>query len=1221
MSRFKGLLYGVFAIVCLMPVLTGTAFSAPSANISLPVIFEQGVVPGEFVGRAAGRVARISGDEISLNGIALRFLRTQESPWNSRNALPGHSTYLIGPKSQWRTAAQYSSLQRMGIYAGIDVVLHGSSAGMEYDFAVAPGAATRSIRFALDGARAVMIDHDGSLVARNDIGNLRLKAPIAYQNIGGQRRDVPARFVLRNGEAGFALGAYDSKLPVIIDPVLEYMSVLGGSGTDVATAVTTDSAGNVYVAGTTNSTNFPVTSTALESPMGPINQDVFVTKMDPRGVTILYSVYFGGSQSDSPGGIQVDSSGAVYLAGLANSSDFPVTSGAYNPSGATAPECFATKLNATGTAFVYSALLGSCGNGSEQAIAIDSAGDAYITGFAGTGFPTTPGAFTVTASTSTGFALELNPQGTTALYSTFIPGSTPEAIAVDTAGTAYITGVTNPYSSFVTSPGAAQTVYGGGQTDAIVLRLSADGSTLLFSTFLGGSQSDNALAIAVDATGAVYVGGWTSTSGPPGPNPFPITAGAAFRTLLQQSIGFLTKLNPTGTQFVFSTYLGNQSSIGDGSAITVDANGNIYVAGHSEQGSALTENGVGRGAAEPGIDVLKFSADGTMLLESNFVAFSTGANRNGFWFQKKILAPRRVGEPVDTTSLQALYVVGSEDQPGAAISDSGRVFGPGGSTDASIMKVDMSTESSDEFQVDATYLLYNSVLGPDFNFVPSTKTISLTSSGAPLPFHIVTPSTISVSQTDGTTPAQVAVTYTPTQQSTADPLLIITPGAKESYKLLAVANGGGNANWSVPSAVQIQADPTTGLGTATLNASFALNTEFGSAQNNVPFFVQPVGNGSFPSWLQVSPTSGTTPMTITLTGNASGLSGAQSTQIQLAAGPATTTINVYLVPNSAPANLTVTPLSLEFNFPAGATATESQQIIVGSTGVPLLFAFGTPPTGITYTPDSGTTPTTVTVTADPTQLPSGSSNQFGTLSVPGTGTTAVFSLGTEIGSTSIAVSQIFDSNPPNISVGALVNILGAFDTNGQTFTAVDFPWPTTLGGYQVTINGVPLPLASVSSGSIETQMPFDLAPGQVDVAVTDPNGNVLTAMVPVVASKLTAISNPAAAYKLDGSVVSPDNPVAPGDMVVLEFTGQGKIFPPVAPGSIPVPGERAHLGEQISATIGGMPASVQSTAMSATMPGVLVVEVQVPNLHTDDYYAQVTLGIGTSPVIPVSIQK
>lgn len=118
----------------------------------------------------------------------------------------------------------------------------------------------------------------------------------------------------------------------------------------------------------------------------------------------------------------------------------------------------------------------------------------------------------------------------------------------------------------------------------------------------------------------------------------------------------------------------------------------------------------------------------------------------------------------------------------------------------------MNAESSDEFQVDATYLLYDTVLGPTFNYLPSTKTISLTSTSAPLPFHIVTPSTISVSQTDGTTPAQVAVTYTPAQQSTADPLLIITPGAKERYKLLAVSNGGGNANWNVPSSVQKRED-------------------------------------------------------------------------------------------------------------------------------------------------------------------------------------------------------------------------------------------------------------------------------------------------------------------------------------------------------------------------------------------------------------------------------
>jgi uncharacterized protein (TIGR03437 family) len=1217
MFHSRGASWEFFAIVCLLSALTGTALSAASANISMPVVFEPGFAPGEYVGRAAGRVARISGDEISFNGIALRFSGTRKSPWKSGDALPGHSSYLIGSKPQWRTVAQYSSLHRSGIYSGVDVVMHGSPDGMEYDFALAPGATAQSIRFVFDGSPTVTIDRDGALVARNDMSDLRLKAPIAYQIVAGNRRDVLVRFEKRaTGEAGFALGAYDAKLPLVIDPVLEYMSVLGGSGLDAATTVTTDSAGNVYVAGTTESTDFPRTSTALPSAVSASNSNVFVTKMDPRGVTILYSVYFGGSGNDSPGGIQVDRSGAAYLAGLTDSTDFPVTAAAYNQASPPLASCFATKLNPAGTAFVYSALLGPCQLQSTQAIAVDSSGDAYVTGSANTGFLTTPGAFN--GSSGGGFALELNPQGSAPVYSTFLPSATPDAIQVDATGTAYIAGSTSGNGGFVTTPDAAQTVPGG-DMDAFVLRLSIDGSGLLYSTLLGGSNYDNAQAIAVDSTGAVYVTGTASSGSPNGPNPFPITAGAAFRTP-GESIGFLTKLNPSGTQFVFSTYLSNQSTTFAGEAVALDNGGNVYVAANGTETAGLADVDSDYLVRVPVVNVLKFSANGTMLLESKLFALSDGANPAAFWFQQKVLAPKRVGDAVDSVSSQALYVVGYENQPGAAISDSDRVFGPGSSVDASIMKVDLSAESTDEFKVDATYLLFDSLLGPDFNYLPSTKTISLTSSGAPLPFHIVTPSTISVSQTDGTTPAQVAVTYTPTQQSTADPLLIVTPGAKESHKLLAVSNGG-RAGWSVPSNVQIGADPTTGMGTATMTAAFTLTTEFGEIQDNVPFFVQPVGNSTFPSWLQVTPTSGTTPTTITFTGNASGLTGLQFTQIRLSFGPASTTINVYLLPNSAPANLTVTPQSLQFNFPTGATATQSQQVTVGSTGAPLAFAFGTPPTGITYTPDNGTTPATITVTADPTQLPSGTSNEIGRLSVPSTATGAALNLGTQIGPTSIGVAQIFNANPPDIAVGALIGIGGSFDTNGQTFTAVDFPWPTTLGGYQVMVNDVTLPLASVSPEAIQTQMPFDLAPGPATVTVEDPNGNLLTSTVTIVASQLTVISSSAAAYKLDGSVVSPTNSVAPGDTILLEFTGQGKIFPPVAPGSVPVPGQRAFLGEHLSATIGGLPAAVQSTAMSSTMPGVVVIGIRVPDLHSDDYYAQVTLGTQTSPTIPVHVEK
>ncbi|HEX4808366.1 MAG TPA: SBBP repeat-containing protein [Bryobacteraceae bacterium] len=1214
MSRPLGLFRGFVAIAYLMPVLSGAAKAATSTNVSLPVVFEPGVVPGEFTGRAAGRVAHIAGDEISFNGMALRFSGTQTSPWNPEVALPGHSSYMIGPKSSWRTVQQYGTLHRNGIYSGVDLVMHGSAAGMEYDFVVAPRAATDPIRFALNSAREVTIEPNGSLVARSENGDLRLKAPVAYQNIAGQRREIEVHFAMRGSkEVGFKLGPYDTKLPLIIDPVLEYMSVLGGVATDIATAVTTDSAGDVYVTGTTGSKNFPRTSTALPSGVNLLNDDAFVTKMDPRGLTILYSVYFGGTANDMPSGIQVDAAGEVYLTGVTSSSDFPVTSGAYNLVSSGPNSCFATKLNATGTAFVYSALLGPCA--SAAAIAIDSTGDAYVTGDPETGFPTTPGAFNRTALGA--FALKLNPQGTALVYSTLLPGSRANALAIDSTGTVYVAGQTISGGGFVTTPEAAQIVPGGA-TDAFVLRLSADGSGLLYSTLLGGPGFDAANAIAVDPSGAVYLTGSTSSSSSIGPSAFPVTPGVAFQTPKQNS-GFLAKLNPSATQFPFSTYLDSQSTRGGGEAVALDGSGNVYVAENTSQTTSFAENTEYPAVSMAGINILKFNTTGTSLLQSAFFPLPNLGNPTAFWFENKGLASERVGDPVETpatSSIQALYVVGSQQQPGVAISNSDRVFGPGGLVDASIMKVDMNLESSDEFQVDATYLLYNSQLGSNFNYLPSTKTISLTSSGAPLPFHIVTPRTITVSQTDGTTPAQVALTYTPTQSNIADPLLIVIPGAKEGYKLLAVANGGGLPAWSVPSTVQIPANPSTGIGAATFTASVVIPNEFGSTPQSVPFSIQ---LGGAPSWLQVIPTSGTTPATITLTGNANGFNNVQSASINLLSGSIFQSITVSLVPNAAPANLTVTPQLLQFNFPSGANAPQSQQITIGSTGVPLSFTFGTAPTGIIFTPNSGSTPGTVTVTADPTRLPSGFDNKIALLSVPGTGTTAVLNFDTTVGSTLIAVNQINDITAPDIALGALVDITGWFDTDGKTITAPGVPWPTTLGGFQVKFNNVPIPLESVSPRSIRAQMPYVL--GSANVTIEDPSGNTGILPVRLVSSNLTAFPNPAVAYKLDGSTVSPTNPVAPGDTVVLEFTGQGKIFPPVAPGTVPVPGQKAFLSQSIAATIGGKAAVIQSTAMSATMPGVLVVNVQVPDLHSDAYLVQLSSGSVVSTPVPIVVQK
>jgi hypothetical protein len=368
--------------------------------------------------------------------------------------LTGKSNYFIGsdPK-KWRTGVpNYAKVQYRNAYPGVDVIYYGNQQQLEYDFVVSPGADPRMITLELgvDARRKthLKIAGNGDLMVPTPGGEVRFHKPIVYQDDESGRHAIKGRWSLRGAHrAGFEIAAYDAKKPLVIDPVLSYSTYLGGSGNDDAQGVAVDSAGNTYVTGGAASLDFPTVH-----PFQPTNHgktDTFVTKLDPTGSTLISSTYLGGSGFDSPFGMTVDSAGNAYVAGSTGSSDFPTTPGAFQRTcgggclqGVT--DLFVTKLNASGSALVYSTYLG--GTGTErflQGIAVDNVGHTYVTGWTTSrDFPTTTGAFeTHLRGSVAAFVTEFDPSGSTLVYSTYLSGSGSDygaGLALDSSGNAYV---------------------------------------------------------------------------------------------------------------------------------------------------------------------------------------------------------------------------------------------------------------------------------------------------------------------------------------------------------------------------------------------------------------------------------------------------------------------------------------------------------------------------------------------------------------------------------------------------------------------------------------------------------------------------------------------------------------------------------------------------------------------------------------------------------------
>ncbi len=601
--------------------------------------------------------------------------------------LTRRSHYLLGnDATKWQTGiTNYKAVYYAEIYEGIDLRYYGNQGQLEYDFIVAAGAALQRIRIAFDGAISIAIAANGDLVlALPHAQAIRFKAPLAYQENAGDRQIIASRYhITGDGQIGFEVDAYDTSRPLIIDPVLDYATYLGGSmGGDIAYAMTIDTAGNAYITGSTSASDFP--GTPIQAGTGT---DVFVTKLSADGTSAVYSTYFGGNGNDTARAIAINATGRAHLGGTTSSSDFPTTTGAFDEGHNDGSDAFMAILNANGDTLQYATYFGGQGiNDSGQAIAVDSTGMVYIAGStdsASTGgtpskrFPTTAGAYDTTlGGTFDAFVAKFDPSGNGAndlLYSTYLGGTTGNESANDLvlAGQddVYLTGhtISSDFPVITATFGSGN----GSNSDVYVARLnlaSTGAADLSASTRIGSNAFatvDTGEAIAIDATGNVYVAGFTRAS------TFPTTTGAYDETKNSGDDGFIAKLNPGLSALTYSTFLGG-NDVDRILALAVDATGHAHVAGFTQSANLpVTGNALDA--------VLGGSSDAFLATID-----AAGANLTYLTYLGGTSSEAANGIVVDSSG--TIYIAGNTGAPNLSYTPTPTVLGTTGTGDAFVAK-------------------------------------------------------------------------------------------------------------------------------------------------------------------------------------------------------------------------------------------------------------------------------------------------------------------------------------------------------------------------------------------------------------------------------------------------------------------------------------------------------------------------------------------------------
>lgn len=483
-------------------------------------------------------------------------------------------SYFNGPPEEWRPGLKASSrIIYRDLWPGIDLVCEGTVDRLKSSFVVRPGADPATIRFAYRGAESVTLTPQGRLAVATPAGGFEDEAPLAWQESAGGRIAVAATYRL-GAASGFEVGAYDPRLPLVIDPtVLVYCGFIGGATWDIGTGVAVDAAGCAYVTGTAMSqeNTFPV-KVGPDLTFNGWPEDIFVAKVSADGSELVYCGYIGGMGTDNGSAIAVDTAGCAYVSGRTNSTNFPTTPGTTLVAGG-GEDAVVAKVNASGTGLDYVGRIAGLGDELAYGIAVDGAGCAYVVGRAITLPQVKIGPDLTPNGSYEAFIAKVNPAGTDLVYCGYIGGDSNEeayAVAVDAAGNAYVAGLTNS-SDFPVKIGPGSTF--SGQTDGFIAKVKADGTGLDYSGYIGGRYQEDVRGIAVDAAGNAYITGYTESD----ETTFPVKVGPDLSWNGGYRDAFAAKVNPDGS-LAYCGYIGGEDN-DSGLAVAVDGAGAAYVTG------------------------------------------------------------------------------------------------------------------------------------------------------------------------------------------------------------------------------------------------------------------------------------------------------------------------------------------------------------------------------------------------------------------------------------------------------------------------------------------------------------------------------------------------------------------------------------------------------------------------------------------------------------------
>ncbi len=567
-------------------------------------------------------------------------------------------TYFIGndPRKHRSGLATHRYLSLGEVWPGVEVKLKASQKTVEKLFFVSPGADLAKVRVQLRGAESLRLSSKGELVVQTGLGEVALSRPLAWQDKDGEKLRVQASYRLYGKDNyGFEVEGADPLLTLVIDPILQ-STYLGGSGVmDWPWSLVVAPDGTLYAAGSTDSTDFPQTDGGAQGSMG--GGDGFVARLNEDLTQFLQCTYLGGEGGDEAHALAVGVNGEVYVVGVTNSDNFPNTTGGAQPIKAAQWDAFVARLSPDLTQNPQSTYLGGRWNEGANAVAIAPNG-VYVAGVTNSdNFPNTSGGAQPSwgggDSEGDGFVARLNAQLTELIQATYLGGlynDQANAIAIGPTGHVYVAGKTQ-YGEFPNTAGGAQPVYGGGYLDGFVARLSGDLRGNFQATYLGGSRTDQALAIAVAPSGAVYVAGLTDSWD------FPNTSGGAQPQRGNpsdpyDSDAFVALLNAELTQNFQSTYLGG-GSVEQSNAIAIHpTTAEIYVAGETWSQDFPNTTGGAQPTNAGGAEafVARFNSSLTSNLQSTYLG-GTG------WDYGKGLAISPSGD------VYVLGLTGSSDFP------------------------------------------------------------------------------------------------------------------------------------------------------------------------------------------------------------------------------------------------------------------------------------------------------------------------------------------------------------------------------------------------------------------------------------------------------------------------------------------------------------------------------------------------------------------------------